>query len=109
MGGTLAWRDVEYVVRTKDADGHNASSRAILRGTSAHANSGRVLAILGPSGCGKTTTLRLIAGLEMPTRGRRRYRMGQWLENRAGGDLTTKKTLILYFTLVYVSSPLFIS
>lgn len=25
--------------------------------------------LLGPSGCGKTTTLRMIAGLEMPTRG----------------------------------------
>ncbi|MYJ86217.1 MAG: ABC transporter ATP-binding protein, partial [Rhodobacteraceae bacterium] len=25
--------------------------------------------LLGPSGCGKTTTLRMIAGLEMPTSG----------------------------------------
>jgi putative spermidine/putrescine transport system ATP-binding protein len=31
---------------------------------------GETLAILGPSGCGKTTTLRLIAGLERPDRGR---------------------------------------
>ena len=31
---------------------------------------GTLTAILGPSGCGKTTTLRLIAGLEMPTSGR---------------------------------------
>ena len=28
------------------------------------------MTLLGPSGCGKTTTLRLIAGLEMPTAGR---------------------------------------
>ncbi|HAS74757.1 MAG TPA: spermidine/putrescine ABC transporter ATP-binding protein, partial [Clostridiales bacterium UBA8960] len=28
------------------------------------------LTILGPSGCGKTTTLRMIAGFEMPTSGR---------------------------------------
>ena len=27
------------------------------------------MTLLGPSGCGKTTTLRMIAGLEMPTRG----------------------------------------
>src|SRR5205814_2823488 len=30
---------------------------------------GERLVLLGPSGCGKTTTLRLIAGLETPTRG----------------------------------------
>ena len=28
------------------------------------------LTLLGPSGCGKSTTLRLIAGLEQPTRGK---------------------------------------
>ncbi|MEO0356989.1 MAG: ATP-binding cassette domain-containing protein, partial [Pseudomonadota bacterium] len=27
------------------------------------------LVLLGPSGCGKTTTLRMIAGLELPTSG----------------------------------------
>ncbi len=31
---------------------------------------GEFFALLGPSGCGKTTTLRMIAGLELPTRGR---------------------------------------
>jgi len=31
--------------------------------------SGELLALVGPSGCGKTTTLRMIAGLETPTRG----------------------------------------
>ena len=31
---------------------------------------GEVLAIVGPSGCGKSTTLRLVAGLEPPDRGR---------------------------------------
>jgi iron(III) transport system ATP-binding protein len=30
---------------------------------------GEILSILGPSGCGKTTTLRMIAGLEIPTSG----------------------------------------
>ena len=30
---------------------------------------GALVTLLGPSGCGKTTTLRLIAGLEMPTSG----------------------------------------
>ncbi len=32
--------------------------------------SGEFVTLLGPSGCGKTTTLRLIAGFEMPTEGR---------------------------------------
>ena len=32
--------------------------------------SGSFFALLGPSGCGKTTTLRIVAGLEQPTRGR---------------------------------------
>lgn len=31
---------------------------------------GEVLALVGPSGCGKSTALRLLAGLEGPTRGR---------------------------------------
>ena len=38
---------------------------------------GEFFSLLGPSGCGKTTTLRLIAGFEMPTEG----------EVHIGGDL----------------------
>lgn len=33
------------------------------------AEKGEFVSLLGPSGCGKTTTLRMIAGLEMPTEG----------------------------------------
>jgi len=32
--------------------------------------SGTLVTLLGPSGCGKTTTLRLVAGLELPTSGK---------------------------------------
>src|SRR5688500_6825808 len=31
---------------------------------------GELMTFLGPSGCGKTTTLRMVAGLELPTAGR---------------------------------------
>lgn len=35
-----------------------------------HVPAGEFFALLGPSGCGKTTTLRLVAGLESPTKGK---------------------------------------
>ncbi|MBM3525431.1 MAG: ABC transporter ATP-binding protein, partial [Alphaproteobacteria bacterium] len=34
-----------------------------------HIDTGTLVTLLGPSGCGKTTTLRMIAGLEMPSEG----------------------------------------
>ncbi|MDH3229237.1 MAG: ABC transporter ATP-binding protein, partial [Alphaproteobacteria bacterium] len=41
-----------------------------LRDVSFTVAPGNLVTLLGPSGCGKTTTLRLVAGLEMPTSGR---------------------------------------
>jgi iron(III) transport system ATP-binding protein len=41
-----------------------------LRDVSFTVEPGNLVTLLGPSGCGKTTTLRLVAGLEMPTSGR---------------------------------------
>jgi iron(III) transport system ATP-binding protein len=40
-----------------------------VKGISFVVPKGTLTTILGPSGCGKTTTLRMIAGLETPTRG----------------------------------------
>jgi len=44
---------------------------------------GQFLCLLGPSGCGKTTTLRMIAGLELPTAGTIRLGGEEVTMNRA--------------------------
>src|ERR1700754_350515 len=46
-----------------------ADVRAI-DGITLEADAGKLVTLLGPSGCGKTTTLRCLAGLERPDRGR---------------------------------------
>ena len=45
--------------------------------------SGQFFSLLGPSGCGKTTTMRLIAGLEIPDKGR------IWIANKLVCDANT--------------------
>jgi len=45
------------------------NKREVVKGVSFGVEQGQLLAILGPSGCGKTTTLRMIAGLEIPDDG----------------------------------------
>lgn len=41
-----------------------------VQGSNFTIDDGAFFAMLGPSGCGKTTTLRMIAGLELPTEGK---------------------------------------
>jgi iron(III) transport system ATP-binding protein len=41
-----------------------------VSGISFTVETGSLVTLLGPSGCGKTTTLRMIAGLELPNAGR---------------------------------------
>ncbi len=45
-------------------------ARRALGPFSLHLQPGEIVALVGPSGCGKSTALRLLAGLEQPTRGR---------------------------------------
>ncbi|MEM2636712.1 MAG: ABC transporter ATP-binding protein [Candidatus Korarchaeota archaeon] len=42
----------------------------VVSGIDLNVQPGEFVCLLGPSGCGKTTTLRILAGLEFPTRGR---------------------------------------
>ena len=44
-------------------------SHVAVDGIDLQITKGEFLAIMGPSGCGKTTTLRMIAGLELPSEG----------------------------------------
>ncbi len=53
----------------------NFGDFAAVKESSFTVEDGEFFVMLGPSGCGKTTTLRMIAGLEMPTSGK------IWLDN----------------------------
>ncbi len=55
---------VEIRAVTKEFGGHRAVDQVDLE-----VADGEFLVLLGPSGCGKTTLLRMIAGLETPSRG----------------------------------------
>ncbi len=56
---------LEHCARTFD------NGTRALEATDLTINGGETLVFLGPSGCGKTTTLRLVAGLDMPDAGGR--------------------------------------
>jgi spermidine/putrescine transport system ATP-binding protein len=56
--------DLELIGIRKEYPGFTAIENLDL-----HIPAGEFFALLGPSGCGKTTTLRLVAGLDEPTRG----------------------------------------
>src|SRR5947209_3399718 len=48
---------------------HYPSGVIAVQDLSFHARDRELVVLLGPSGCGKSTVLRLIAGLETPTKG----------------------------------------
>ncbi len=48
----------------------NFGDNKVVRDFNLNVDKGEFVSFLGPSGCGKTTTLRMIAGFEIPTTGR---------------------------------------
>jgi sn-glycerol 3-phosphate transport system ATP-binding protein len=69
-----------------------------VKGINLAAEEGRFLVLLGPSGCGKSTTLRIIAGLESPSRGR------VWIN---GIDVTHAPPSDRHLSMVFQSYALF--
>jgi len=58
----------EYAIELKEVSKHFGAVVAVDT-VSLSIGDGEFFSLLGPSGCGKTTTLRLIAGFELPTEG----------------------------------------
>ena len=75
----------EIVIRNlrKDFGGFTA-----VQASSFTIEDGEFFMLLGPSGCGKTTTLRMIAGLELPTSGEI-YIDGEEVSQQAGAASAT--------------------
>ncbi len=71
---------------------------AAVSGISFTVESGTLVTLLGPSGCGKTTTLRMIAGLELPSAGRIEI---------AGRDVTRLSATQRDVSMVFQSYALF--
>ena len=69
-----------------------------VAGVSFKVDEGTLVTLLGPSGCGKTTTLRMIAGLELPSEGRILI---------AGRDVTTLGATERDVSMVFQSYALF--
>src|SRR5262245_39242445 len=63
-------RSVANALDIEDLTKDYGTGRPAVEGLSLKVEPGSFLGLLGPSGCGKTTTLRMIAGLIEPSRGR---------------------------------------
>jgi iron(III) transport system ATP-binding protein len=76
MGNTVSTSDVSVGKEARVAvrlEGlwktYPGGAQPAVRGLSLNVYDGEVMTLLGPSGCGKTTTLRMVAGLEVPDAG----------------------------------------
>lgn len=60
---------MSYITVNDLSFAYNGDKKLILKDISINVNAGEFVCILGQSGCGKSTFLRLLAGLENPTKG----------------------------------------
>ena len=58
----------EHIIELKNVTKYYGDN-LVLDNVSFYVNKGEFITFLGPSGCGKTTTLRMIAGFDLPTSG----------------------------------------
>ena len=58
----------EHIIELKNVTKYYGDN-LVLDDVSFYVNKGEFITFLGPSGCGKTTTLRMIAGFDLPTSG----------------------------------------
>src|SRR5258707_8008453 len=84
-------------IRVEALDKSFGTFRAV-KAASFTVEDGQFLCLLGPSGCGKTTTLRMIAGLELPTAGT--IRLG-------GEDVTMNRASARDIAFVFHLLPLY--
>jgi iron(III) transport system ATP-binding protein len=85
---------LEFIKVVKDY----GTGEAAVKGVSFRIEDGELVTLLGPSGCGKTTTLRMVAGLELPNSGQ--IMLG-------GKDVTAKSAAQRNVSLVFQSYALF--
>lgn len=60
----------EYIIELKDIKKSYDGESYVVENFNLQVKKGEFVTFLGPSGCGKTTTLRMIAGFELPTQGK---------------------------------------
>jgi spermidine/putrescine transport system ATP-binding protein len=69
-GKTEAYHDMPEIILQLEGIEKSFGDSKVLDGINLTVRRGEFITLLGPSGCGKTTTLRIIAGLEEPDKGR---------------------------------------
>lgn len=62
--------DNKYIIELKDISKVYDGETVVVEDFNLKVKKGEFITFLGPSGCGKTTTLRMIAGFELPTSGK---------------------------------------